>query len=57
MSVFSFLVQKPIGRTLEKANMMLLSKEMTDKDRSLKTQLVVSSNSDNEKISGESMED
>ena len=57
MSVFSFLVQKPIGCTLEKANMMLLSKEMTDKDRSLKTQLVVSSNSDNEKISGESMEE
>ena len=57
MSVFSFLFQKPIGRTLEKANMMLLSKEMTDKDRSLKTQLVVSSNSDNEKISGESMEE
>ena len=57
MSVFSFLFQKPIGRTLEKANMMLLSKEMTDKDRSLKTQLAVSSNSDNEKISGESMEE
>ena len=33
--------------------MMFLSKEMSDKDRSLKTQLIVSSNSDNEKISGE----
>ena len=33
--------------------MMFLSKEMSDKERSLKTQLIVSSNSDNEKISGE----
>ena len=50
VSVFFFLVQKPIGCTLEKANMMLLSKEMTDKDRSLKTQLIVSSNQTMKKL-------
>ena len=33
--------------------MMLLSKETTDKDRSLKTQLLVSANSSDEKLSGE----
>ena len=34
--------------------MMVLSKEMTDKDRSLKTQLLIRSNSDaDEKLSGE----
>ena len=36
---------------LEKANMLLLSKEMTDKDRSMKTQLLVKPKDD--KLSGE----
>ena len=39
-------------KQLEKANMLLLSKEMTDKDRSMKTQLLIRFNAD-EKISGE----
>ena len=42
-----------INRTLENANMLLLSKEATDKDRSLKTQLLVTSNDGQEKLSGE----
>ena len=33
--------------------MMLLSKEMTDKDRSMKTQLLIRSNDDDDKLSGE----
>ena len=37
---------------LEKANMLLLSKEMTDKDKSMKTQLLYKSKQD-EKLSGE----
>ena len=38
----------------EKANMLLLSKELTDKDRSMKTQLHIrSSASDDKKLSGE----
>ena len=37
---------------LEKANMLLLSKEMTDKDRSMKTQLLFKPKDDN-KFSGE----
>ena len=37
---------------LEKANMVLLSKEASEKDRSLKTQLILSTNSQPEKISG-----
>ena len=36
---------------LEKANMLLLSKEMTDKDRSMKTQLLFKPKDD--KLSGE----
>ena len=39
-------------KQLEKANMLLLSKEMADKDRSMKTELLIRSNAD-EKISGE----
>ena len=39
-------------KQLEKANMLLLSKEMADKDRSMKTELLMRSNAD-EKISGE----
>ena len=40
-------------RQLEKANMLLLSKEMTDKDRSMKTQLLIRSNEGDDKLSGE----
>ena len=36
--------------------MLMLTKETTDKDRSLKTQLTISSKSSEEKISGESVE-
>ena len=47
-------VGSPIGRQLEKANMMMLTKEATEKDRSLKTQLLVSTSGNNDdKISGE----
>ena len=39
---------------LEKANMLLLTKETTEKDRSLKTQLLLSTNyQGTEKVSGE----
>ena len=49
-----FLVQNPVATKLEKANMMVLSKEMTDKDRSMKTQLLIRSSSDgDDKLSGE----
>ena len=37
---------------LEKANMLLLSKEMTDKDKSMKTQLLYKSKQE-DKLSGE----
>ena len=41
-------------RHVEKANMLLLSKEISDKDRSMKTQLLLSSPSKGEdKLSGE----
>ena len=41
---------------LEKANLLLLSKEATEKDRSLKNQLLLSTNSQSsEKISGEAI--
>ena len=33
--------------------MMIITKEATDKDRSLKTQLMVASNNSDEKLSGE----
>ena len=36
-----FLVQDPLTGKLQKANMVVLSKEITDKDRSLKTQLLI----------------
>ena len=43
-----------MGRKVEKANMLMLTKEATDKDRSLITQLLVStSGSSDDKISGE----
>ena len=51
--LFFFLAQNSINRTLENANMLLLSKEATDKDRSLKTQLLLTSNDSQEKLSGE----
>ena len=40
---------------LESANMMLLSKEMTDKERSMKSQLLISTSTSNEdeRLSGE----
>ena len=38
---------------IEKANMLLMSKEVSDKDRSMKTQLLMtSSNNSDEKVSG-----
>ena len=40
------------NRQNQKANMLLMSKEVSDKDRSMNTQLLMTSNSD-EKISGE----
>ena len=47
-------MQNPVATKLEKANMMVLSKEMTDKDRSMKTQLLIRSSSDgDDKLSGE----
>ena len=48
-------MQNSINRTLENANMLLLSKEATDKDCSLKTQLLVSSNDGQEKLSSENV--
>ena len=52
MTIF-FLVQNPPAGKLQKANMMLLSKEMTDKDRSLKTQLLITENEGKDVLSGE----
>ena len=52
--IIFFLVQLTDATKLEKANIMLLSKELTDKDRSMKTQLLVRSATDgDEKIPGE----
>ena len=48
-----FLTLGKSGSFLEKASMMILTKEATDKDRSLKTQLLLSSNNSDEKLSGE----
>ena len=43
-----------VGRKVERANMLMLTKEATDKDRSLKTQLLVSTSGNNDdKISNE----
>ena len=52
---FSFLAQNSINDTLENANMLLLSKEATDKDCSLKMQLLVASNDSQEKLTGENV--
>ena len=43
-----FLVQLIDTTRLERANMMVLSKELTDKDRSMKTQLLISSTGNND---------
>ena len=53
--IFFFLAQNLINHTLENANMLLLSKEATDKDHSLKMQLLVTSNDSQEKLSGENV--
>ena len=50
---FPFLAQNSINRALENANILLLSKEATDKDHSLKIQLLLTSNDSQEKLSGE----
>ena len=54
-SYFFFLAQNLINRTLENANILLLSKKATDKDRSLKTQLLVTSNDGQKKLSSENV--
>ena len=41
------------GLQIEKANMLLMSKEVSDKDRSMKTQLLMTTSGSDEKISGE----
>ena len=41
------------GSFFEKANMMILSKEVTEKDRLLKTQLLITSKNSDEKLSSE----
>ena len=53
--IIFFLAQNSINRTFENANMLLLSKEATDKDCYLKTQLLVTSNDGQEKLSGENV--
>ena len=51
---FLFFITDNTNRKNESANMMLLTKEATDKDRSLKTQLLFSTTGcKDEKISGE----
>ena len=52
MTIF-FLVQNPLAGKIQKANMMVLSKEMTDKDRSLKTQLLITENEGKDVLSSE----
>ena len=52
--MYFFFIQNPIATKLEKANMMVLSKQMSDKDRSMKTHLLIRSSSDgDDKLSGE----
>ena len=53
MTIFFFLVQNPPAGKFQKANMMILSKEMTEKDRSLKTQLLIAENESKDVLSGE----
>ena len=52
LKIFVFLTLGKSGSVLEKANMMVLTKEATDKDRSFKTQLLLSTNNSDEKLSG-----
>ena len=47
------MVESSTSKQIEKANMLLLSKEMNDKDRSMKTQLLIKSGDSDEKLSGE----
>ena len=51
----AFLTLGKSNGLLEKANMMLLTKEATEKDRSLKTQLFLSSKNSEEKLNSECM--
>ena len=52
--LFLFPASTQVGRKIEKAIMLMLTKEATDKDRSLKTRLLVSTSGNNDdKISGE----
>ena len=53
MFIKNFLTLGKSGSSLEKANMMILAKAATDKDRSIKSQLLLSSNNSDEKLSGE----
>ena len=55
LKIFVFLTLGKSGSVLGKANMMVLTKEATDKDRSLKTQLFLSTNNSDEKLSGETV--
>ena len=48
-----FLVQDPLAGKLQKANMMVLSKKMTDKDRSLKIQLLITENEGKDVLTSE----
>ena len=52
ISLKFFLVQNPVATKLEKADMMLLSKEMRNKDRSMKTQLLIRNSDGDDKLSG-----
>ena len=51
-SVFNFLGGVN-NRQIQNANMLLMSKEVSDKDRSMKTQLLLTTSGSDEKISGE----
>ena len=51
MIYFLFAASNPIVNKLEKANMLIFRKKATDKDRSLKTKLFVSTNNNDDKIS------
>ena len=54
-SICFFLTFGKSGSVLEKSNMLVLTKEATYKDRSLKTQLFLSTNISDKKISGETV--
>ena len=46
-----FLVTSKQPAIIEKANMMFLTKEATEKDQSLKTQMILATTNQNEKVS------